>query len=151
MTKNEKLAKELLAKNTEENKVVITEDGQAFFSDVYAMRHHTDNGFEAEPQVFFREGYEGENVEGLEKALHLAEQAKTALEETLTAINIVADTEQEYEPATQETDDTLTAVIALRERYEQALAGNSELQSEIEKLKKQLENGTTQTDSKETK
>ncbi len=150
-SKNQKTAEALLKGSPEETQVYITEDGQPFFCKAYAERHHRDKGFEKDIEVFFREGFEPEDEEDLQKALELRTAEKEELDEILASVDAVADLEQDYEPVEQDTHETVTAVIALRERLKVQVDENTELKKEIEELKKQLENGKTKTDSKETK
>ncbi|WP_348814069.1 hypothetical protein [Flavobacterium maritimum] len=111
-----KLANKILQENPEENVVYMTEDGQAFFNPIQANNHANKNEF-AEPESFFREGFEPEDIKAIE------EQLVFAMEENETLITIVGEIEQavdftkEAPEVTQESNPVVAAVVQLREKH----------------------------------
>lgn len=103
---------------------------------------------------FFRDGTQDEDDPDLETALHTAQLARKALVATIEEIAAVCDLDHDYEPADPDTDETLTAVISLREKYAEKdrllteagteLEKLSKAEEENENLKKQLEALNTQ-------
>ncbi|WP_086984820.1 hypothetical protein [Elizabethkingia miricola] len=148
MSKKEfqKKAKALLEAYPEQNKVVISENGQCFFDEIAAKAYHENMGFESEPETFFREGYGDEDDQDLQEALHNATLEKSLLSGVIDEVLSVANLDEEYEPATKDTDETVIAVIALREKYTLAVQENASVveklstaQTENETLKSSLE------------
>lgn len=145
----QKKANALFEQYPAEKKVIITENGQCFFDENAAKNYHDLKGFDSDPETFFREGFEDEDDSDLEEAFENAKMAKLELTAIVEEIGIVADLEQTYDPATADTDETLTSVIALREKYEATnqmlIEANIEIErlssvsSENEDLKTQLE------------
>lgn len=115
-----------------ENKVFISENGQCFFDEKAAKDYHELKGFETDPQVFFREGFEDEDDSDLQEALHKSELERLNQRSTLEEIEAVCDLDQEYTPANADTDPVLTAVIALREKLhgkdQELIQANAELE-----------------------
>ena len=147
-------ANALFEKYPQANKIFISENGQCFFDEKASKDYHGLRGFESEPEVFFREGFEDEGDSDLQEALHKSELARMALTGIVEEITIVCDLDQDYEPANAETDETVTAVIFLREKYvgtqKQLTEANAKLEElsgvaqENESLQQQLEAANTQ-------
>lgn len=140
-------ANEIFKEHPQKNEVFFTEDGQAFFNKADAINHHNKQEFETEIKTFFREGFSPADNEDFEKAWAEAIEVNEAFSEVITTVKWVANTENEYEPATKETDETVTAVIALREDNDRLIQENKELILRIEELENK-DNGKTETDSK---
>lgn len=146
MSKKEfqKKANSLFEAYPEQNKVVISENGQCFFDENSAKAYHEQMGFESEPETFFREGYGDEDDQDLQEALHNATLEKSELSAIIEEVENVANLDEEYEPATADTDETVVAVIALREKYTLAVQENA---SVVEKFAQaQTENETLKSD-----
>lgn len=135
-------ANALFEKYPTENKVFITENGQCFFEEQAAKEYHTKKWFDKDPETFFREGFEDEDDTDLQEALHTAKLEVSELSAVIEEIVGVADLDQDYEPANFDTNETVTAVIKLREKYaakdEQLIEANIEL----EKLSKVADENT---------
>ncbi|KFF13113.1 hypothetical protein IW15_10140 [Chryseobacterium soli] len=142
-------ANALFEKYPQENKIFISENGQCFFDEKASKDYHGLKEFDSEPEVFFREGFEDEDDSDLQETLHQSELARMALTGIVEEIAIVCDLDQDYEPANTETDETLTSVIILREKYvitqKQLTEANAKLEelsglaAENENLQQQLE------------
>lgn len=152
MSNNKKFqekANALFEKYPEANKIFISENGQCFFEEKAAKDYHGLRGFESQPEVFFREGFEDEDDSDLQAALHNSELARKVLEGIIEDVAAVCDLDQDYEPANADTDETVTAVISLREKYAEKdrlltemgvrLEELSNAAAENENLKQQLE------------
>lgn len=135
-------ANALLEKYPNENKVFITENGQCFFDDKAAKDYHESKGFDKDPETFFREGFEDDDDTDVQEALHTAKLAVTELTAVIEEMVGVADLDQEYEPATFDTNDNVTAVIKLREKYAAKDELLIEANLELEKLSKVEEKNT---------
>lgn len=145
----QKKANTLFLQYPNENKVYISENGQCFFDEKAAKNYHEVKGFETEPEVFFREGFEDEDDTDVQEALHKSELERLNQAATLEEIAAVCDLDQEYTPANAETDETLTAVISLREKLagkdQELIQANAQLETlstvgeENTKLKEQLD------------
>lgn len=140
-------ANEILKEHPQKNEVFFTQDEQAFFNKIDAENHHDKQKFKTEIKTFFREGFSPEDNDNIEEDYLEALEAKQALSEIITTVKWVANTENKYEPATKETDETVTAVIALREENERLLEQNKELTLKIEELQN-YNDGKTKTNSK---
>ena len=127
-------ANALFEKYPEANKIFISENGQCFFDEKAAKDYHDLRGFDKMPEVFFREGFEDEDDSDLQEALHNSELARKTLEAIIEDIVAVCDLDQEYEPANADTDETVTAVISLREKYAEKYRLLTEANTEIERL-----------------
>lgn len=127
-------ANALFEKYPEANKIFISENGQCFFDEKAAKDYHDLRGFENQPEVFFREGFEDEDDSDLQEALHNSELARKALEGIIEDVAAVCDLDQDYEPANADTDETVTAVISLREKYAEKDRLLTEMGTELEKL-----------------
>ncbi len=147
-------ANALFEQYPEINKVFISENGQCFFDERAARNYHHLRGFEHDPQVFFRDGAQDEDDSDLETALHTAQLERKALAATIEEIAAVCDLDHDYEPADADTDETVTAVISLREKYAEKdrllmeagieLEKLSKVEEDNENLRKQLEALNTQ-------
>lgn len=124
----------LFEKYPEANKIFISENGQCFFEEKAAKDYHDLRGFENEPEVFFREGFEDEDDSDLQEALHHSELARKALEGIIEDVAAVCDLDGDYEPANADTDETVTAVISLREKYAEKDRLLTEMDAEVERL-----------------
>lgn len=126
-------ANALFEKYPQANKIFISENGQCFFEEKAAKDYHNLRGFENEPEVFFREGFEDEDDSDLQEALHNSELARKALEGIIEDVAAVCDLDQDYEPANADTDETVTAVISLREKYAEKDRLLTEMGAEVER------------------
>lgn len=122
-----KIANGILADNPEENVVFMTEDGQGFFDPIKANNHANKNEF-SEPEAFYREGYEPEDVRALEEQLGFAQEENETLTVVMAQIEQAVDFTQEAPEVTQETNSVVAAVVQLREK-------TISLQSELDTLK----------------
>ncbi|GEN71581.1 hypothetical protein [Chryseobacterium lathyri] len=127
-------ANALFEKYPEANKIFISENGQCFFEEKAAQDYHDLKRFETKPEVFFREGTQDEDDPDLQEALHHSESARKVLEGIIQDVLSVCDLDQDYEPANADTDDTVTAVISLREKYAEKDRLLTEMGGELEKL-----------------
>ncbi|UCA61667.1 hypothetical protein KB553_09045 [Chryseobacterium rhizoplanae] len=127
-------ANALFEKYPEANKIFISENGQCFFDEKAAKDYHDLRGFENQPEVFFREGTQDEDDSDLQEALHNSQLARKALEGIIEDIAAVCDLDQDYEPANADTDETVTSVISLREKYAEKDRLLTEMGTELEKL-----------------
>lgn len=127
-------ANALFEKYPEANKIFISENGQCFFEEKAAKDYHNLRGVENEPEVFFREGFEDEDDSDLQEALHNSELARKAFEGIIEDVAAVCDLDQDYEPANADTDETVTAVISLREKYAEKDRFLTEMGAEVERL-----------------
>jgi hypothetical protein len=135
-------ANALFEKYPNENKVIITENGQCFFDEKAAQDYHTKKWFDKDPEIFFREGHEDEDDSDLQEALHNAQLVNSDLTAVIDEVASVADLDHEYEPANFDTNETVTAVIALREKYAAKDGQLIEANAELEKLSKVVEENT---------
>ncbi|WP_312399498.1 hypothetical protein [Chryseobacterium sp.] len=152
--KNQKLANQIFEAHPEQNKVFISENGQAFFDENAVKQYHSKMGFEEDPEVFFREGVEDEDDSSFLEAYSKSEAAKNLLEARLDTIYQITDLEQDYEPVNADTDEIVTAVVSLREKYQYSqdllLQSNAEverlsnIQEEKETLSKELDSALKQ-------
>ena len=119
MSNSKKIADEILKNYPEQNKVIVTQDGQAFFSDLDASHHQKRNGFDSEPEVFFREGFEPEDTKELEEDLWLTKQANETLADAIKEVILATDLEAKlpYEVNGQ-TPEVVAKVVLLREKLE---------------------------------
>ena len=160
-------ANALFEKHPDENKIIIVENGQCFFDETIAKDYHELKGFEKDPETFFREGFEDEDDSDLQEALQNAELKKLELQSVIDEIIIVADLEQEYEPAGVDTNETVTSVISLREKYaskenelieanakleelDTLKTENDQLKAQLETLNKEINNAKTNKDASKT-
>lgn len=120
----------------EVSKIFISENGQCFFDEKAAKDYHNLRGFELEPEVFFREGFEDQDDSDLQEALHNTELARKTLAGIIEEVAGVCDLDKDYEPANSQTDETVTAVISLREKYAEKDRLLTEANTELEKLSK---------------
>lgn len=127
-------ANALFEKYPQANKIFISENGQCFFEEKAAKDYHNLRGFENQPEVFFREGFEDEDDSDLQEALHHSELARKALEGIIEDVAAVCDLDGDYEPANADTDETVTAVISLREKYAEKDRLLTEMGVEVERL-----------------
>ena len=118
----------------EAGKIFISENGQCFFEEKAAKDYHDLKGFSHEPEVFFREGFEDPDDSDLQGALQNSELARRTLAEIIEEVTAVCDLDQDYEPANAGTDDTVTAVISLREKYTEKDRLLTEANTELERL-----------------
>jgi chromosome segregation ATPase len=116
-----KIALGILADNPEENAVFMTEDGQGFFDPIKANNHANKNEL-SEPEAFYREGCEPEDVRALEEQLGFAQEENETLTDVLTQIEQAVDFTKEAPEVTQESDALVAAVVQLREKHEGAIA-----------------------------
>jgi chromosome segregation ATPase len=116
-----KLANKILLDNPDENRVFITEDGQAFFDEIQANNHAVKNEF-SEPEVFFREGFEPEDTKVLEEELAQVKEDNETLTEVLDDIQKAVDFTQDAPEVTQESNIVVAAVVQLREKHQGAIA-----------------------------
>lgn len=142
-------ANALFEQYPEVSKVFISENGQCFFDEKAAKDYHHLRGFDLDPEIFFRDGIQDEDDQDIQEALHNAQLALKTLTATLEDIAAVCDLDHNYEPADTDTDETLIAVISLREKYAEKdrlltesgtkLEKLSKVEEENENLKKELE------------
>lgn len=146
--KLQKRANSLFKEYPEQNRVFFTEDQQAFFSKNAAQAHQTEQGFKDEIQVFFREGTQREDTQDLQEAYEQAVEAAEAKDALLNQIEKATDLDNPVPQVEKDTNEVVTKVIQLREKYEETALENEALKKELEQLKTPVENGETQTDSK---
>jgi hypothetical protein len=127
-------ANALFEKYPDVNKIFISENGQCFFDEKAAKEYHDLKGFETKPEIFFREGFEDPDDSDVHEALHNTELEKIALTGIVEEIAAICDLDQDYEPANADTNETVTAVIMLREKYAGSQQKLTELGAELEKL-----------------
>ena len=142
-------ANALFEQYPEVSKVFISENGQCFFDEKAAKDYHHLRDFDLDPEIFFRDGIQDEDDSDLQEALHKTELKLKIMTATFEDIAAVCDLEHDYEPADADTDETVTAVITLREKYAEKDRLLSEAHIELEKfsnaeeenenLKKELE------------
>lgn len=142
-------ANALFEQYPEVHKIFISENGQCFFDGKSAQDYHDLRGFQKEPEVFFRDGTQDQDDQDLQDALDHAQLARKTLTAIIEEINAVCDLDKDYEPADRDTDETVTAVISLREKYAEKdhllteanieLEKFSKIEEDNENLKKQLE------------
>ncbi|WP_312296877.1 hypothetical protein [Chryseobacterium sp.] len=147
--KFQKKANALFEQYPEVSKVFISENGQCFFDEKAAKEYHILRGFDLDPEIFFRDGTQDEDDPDLQEALYNTQLALKTLTAAMEDIASVCDLDHDYEPADADTDETLTAVISLREKYAEKdrllteanieLEKLSKVEEENENLKKQLE------------
>ena len=151
--KNTKLAKKILAENTDQEAVYITEDGQAFFSKNKAVNHCYNRKFEEEPEAFFREGFEPQDDKDLQEAFTELYEKTEVQDQILARVNAALDMSQEAEEITDDTPDMLAGILAMREQVEKqnddyaeaikekdlAVKKISELESDLKKANKDLD------------
>lgn len=127
-------ANALFEKYPEANTIFISENGQCFFEEKAAKDYHDLRGFDNDPEVFFREGTQDEDDSDVQEALHNSQLARKALEGIIEDVAAVCDLDQDYEPANADTDETVTAVISLREKYAEKDRLLTEMGTEVERL-----------------
>lgn len=118
MSNSKKIANEILKDYPESNKVIVTEDGQAFFVDLDATRHHQRNGFKKEPKVFFREGFEPEDTKELEEDLQITKEANATLGDAIKLVILATDLEADAPEVDGQTPEVVAKVVGLREKLE---------------------------------
>ncbi len=116
-----KIANGILADNPEENAVFMTEDGQGFFDLVKANNHANNNEF-SEPEAFYREGCEPEDVRALEEQLVFAQEENLTLTEVVALVAQAVDFTQDAPEVTQDSNGLVAAVVQLREKHQGAIA-----------------------------
>lgn len=119
--KMKKIANGILADNPEENAVFMTEDGQGFFDPIKANNHANKNEL-SEPEAFYREGYEPEDVRALEEQLGFAQEENETLTGIIVQIEQAVDFTQEAPEVTQESNSVVAAVVQLREKHQGSIA-----------------------------
>jgi hypothetical protein len=118
MSNSKKIADEILKDYPKCNKVIVTEDGQAFFVDLDATRHHQRNGFKKEPEVFFREGFEPEDTKELEEDLQITKEANATLGDAIKLVILATDLEADAPEVDGQTPEVVAKVVGLREKLE---------------------------------
>ena len=118
MSNSKKIADEILKNYPEQNKLIVTQDGQAFFSDLDASHHQKRNGFDSEPEEFFREGFEPEDTKELEEDLQLTKDANATLEQAIKQVIATTNLEADAPEVDGQTPDVVAKVVGLREKLE---------------------------------
>lgn len=150
-------AAKILADHPEENKVIIVENGQCFFNDKAAQDYHDKSGFETEPKVFFREGFEPEDDSDLAEAYEQVQQENEDLKKLVEQINEALDPDVAI-TVDKDTPEEVANIVQLREALDAETETNKNLQENLAALKEAIkdnqetdnkqENAKTKTNSK---
>jgi hypothetical protein len=108
-------ASQILKENPSENQVFFTEDEQAFFTKLKAYNHNKNRGFDSEPIVFSREGYEPEKQQELQEELQMFKEENQKLSKIIEGVMLASDLSLAIPVIDQETPEAIVAVISLRE------------------------------------
>lgn len=112
-----KIATQTFKDYPEANEAHITQDGQAFFTKVSAQNHSTRMGFDEEPELFFRDGFEPEDTKGIQEELSLVKIENETLTGILAIVEEATDLTKVAPEVDQETDSAIAAVVQLREKF----------------------------------
>lgn len=138
MTKKDKQAKvnKLFKEHVNENKIIMTENGQCFFSPNDAQSYHDQMGFEQDPEVFFREGVEIKDDSDLEKAL---DQAEKSLSEKTSVLKQAEEALSADVEVDQSTPEIVAEIIQLKEKLTLSQKDNERLQGELTNMTEAFE------------
>lgn len=127
MSKLKKIAESVLKDHPAQNQVFITEDGQAFFSELSANQHNKRSAFESNPEPFYREGFEPEDTKELEEDLKATKAEKDKLVALVTEVFDATDLTKDAPEVNQETPEVVAKVVSLREAITEKEASYKEV------------------------